>query len=59
MGGGFQCSRSDWKTSEKWEGIFQIGKVWENHTKILQKSGNFREMLFIIFSDIKINQVFS
>ena len=50
---------------EKWEGIFQSGKSQgilirleksgksqgKSH-KILEKSGNFRQILFIIFSDI-------
>ena len=48
MGGGFQGSRSDWKTSEKWEGIFQIGKVWENHTKYC-KSQEISEKCYLLF----------
>ena len=45
----------------------QTGNVRENHKKIMEKSWNFRQILFIIFSDIemkcvlfaKMDQVFS
>ena len=50
---------------EKWEGIFQSGKSQgilyglkksgKSH-KILEKSGNIRIMLVIIFSDIQMNR---
>ena len=33
----------------KWEGISSQGKVLENHTKKLENSGNFRQILFVIF----------
>ena len=45
------------------EGIFQLGKSqWilykmGNYEKILENSGNFRQMLFVIFSDIWMNCV--
>ena len=53
-------SHSDWKTwkmgrhfpaREKSEEFEQTGKVMENHTKYW-KTGNYRPMLFVIFSDI-------
>ena len=39
---------------EQWEGIFhsgnfeQTGKIQRNQQKMLEKSGNFRQMLFVI-----------
>ena len=33
----------------KWEGIFQSGKSNGKSHKILENSGNFRQMLFVIF----------
>ena len=55
---------------EKWEGVFQsgeyvgilnklqiLGKSQGTLHKILKDSGNFRKMLFVIFSDIEMNYV--
>ena len=45
----------------KWADIFQSGKSrvisnrLEKSGKITQNTGNFRQMLFIIFSDISMN----
>ena len=62
---GFPLGLENLENLEKWEGIFQSGKSQgilirleksgksqgKSH-KILEKSGNFRQILFIIFSDI-------
>ena len=34
---------------EKWEGIFQSGNSQGKSHKILENSGNFRKLLFVIF----------
>ena len=44
----FQDSHLDWKTWENGKALSSQGKS----NKILEKSRNFRQMLFIIFSDI-------
>ena len=74
---GFPLRPENLENLEKWEGIFQSqgilirleksGKSHGKSHKILENSGNFRQILFVIFSDIymnfllfaKMSQVFS